>query len=437
MKFFTAQSAVVLVAIITIWTSSNMNWGGDNYKCLISSDGCGYYAYLPAIFIHKDLQFSHFERVEMSKEYFSTFTTQDYRYKIENGTIDKYYVGSAILWMPFFGLAHLIALNFGYLGDGYSYPYQVAINIASIFYLCLGIWLLSKLLIKFGFDNQSIFWSSIFTVFGTNLFYYAVLIPSFSHILSFSTIIAFFYFINQYKEKSNLYSLLIGSIVLGIVLLIRPVNVIILVFVPFLFVNVSDFILRLKQIPLKHYLVFFLSTFLVVSIQLLIYKLQTGSWFVYSYNKDTFNFLNPKLADFLISYRKGFFVYTPMFFLFLLLGVYSAFKENVFKGSVLIGTILVFCYVASSWWCWWYGSSFSQRPMIDIMFLLSILICYAFKNKTKGFKNTIIGIGILLLLFNQFQIYQLRYGVILQDGMTSELYWDAFLNVSKLLNATK
>ncbi|MBC7389408.1 MAG: hypothetical protein H7329_09380 [Opitutaceae bacterium] len=437
MKFFSSLVAILLTSIITIWTSSNMNWGGDNYKCLISSDGCGYYAYLPAIFIYKDLQFSHFDKVEMSKEYFSTFTTQDYRLKTENGTIDKYYVGSAILWMPFFGIAHLVASNFGHLTDGYSYPYQVSINIASIFYLCLGIWLLSKLLIQFGFDQKSVFWSIILTVFGTNIFYYAVLIPSFSHILSFCSIIAFFYFINQYKATKLLIDLILGSIILGIVFLIRPVNIIILLFVPFLFADIKELIFRLRQISLKHYLISFLCTLLVVSIQFLIYKLQTGSWIVYSYNKETFDFLNPQLVDYLISYRKGFFVYTPMFSLFFLVGLYSLFKENPFKGSVLFTTFLFFCYVASSWWCWWYGSSFSQRPMIDIMFLLSILICYALKNQTKGFQNTLIGIGILLLVFNQFQIYQLRYGVILQDGMTSELYWDAFLNVNKLLDATK
>lgn len=137
MKVFTPRFALLFVAIICIWTSSNMNWGGDNYKCIISSDACGYYAYLPAVFIYKDLQFSHFEKVEMSKEYYSTFTTQDYRLKTEHGVIDKYYVGSGILWLPFFAIAHMSASSFGYLPDGYSYPYQIAVNIAAIFYLCL------------------------------------------------------------------------------------------------------------------------------------------------------------------------------------------------------------------------------------------------------------------------------------------------------------
>lgn len=212
-----------------------------------------------------------------------------------------------------------------------------------------GLWLLSRLLGKMSFDNKSIFWAIILSVFGTNLYYYAVDIPSFSHVLSFSTIIAFFYFINRYKENARLSDLIIGSVILGLIILIRPVNIIILPYTLFFFASFSEFITQLKKISITHYLMAFISTVLVVSIQLLIYKVQTGDWVVYSYSNETFDFLHPQLLDFLFSYRKGFFVYTPIFLMFMVLGLYSMFTKSIYKGSVWVATFLIFCYVASSW----------------------------------------------------------------------------------------
>jgi hypothetical protein len=51
---------------------------------------------------------------------------------------------------------------------------------------------------------------------------------------------------------------------------------------------------------------------MMVSLQSIIYYLQSGYFFVYSYGREGFNFLDSHMIDILYSYKKGLFVYTPV-----------------------------------------------------------------------------------------------------------------------------
>ena len=78
------------------------NTVGHNQKYnTIVSDGKGYYAYLPAIFIYNDLNFGFNQTVEKHDHPETWYT--DYRYKLDKKRIfTKYYVGTAIAYSPFF-----------------------------------------------------------------------------------------------------------------------------------------------------------------------------------------------------------------------------------------------------------------------------------------------------------------------------------------------
>src|SRR5207249_3332740 len=81
-------------------SSSNIQWSKDNWKNIIEADGKGYYAYLPAIFIYHDLNFSFFDRVE--KLHPNPAIYYDYRINYNGKTADKYFAGSALAMSPFF-----------------------------------------------------------------------------------------------------------------------------------------------------------------------------------------------------------------------------------------------------------------------------------------------------------------------------------------------
>ena len=59
-----ALFSVVLIMISMLGITSNINWGGNNWKTVLESDAKGYYAYLPAVFIYNDPNFGFFDEIE-------------------------------------------------------------------------------------------------------------------------------------------------------------------------------------------------------------------------------------------------------------------------------------------------------------------------------------------------------------------------------------
>ena len=67
-----------IIGFIMIYVSSNISWGNDRWTGILESDARAYYAYLPAIFIYDDLNFSFFDSIEGEKYYNPNFY-YDYR----------------------------------------------------------------------------------------------------------------------------------------------------------------------------------------------------------------------------------------------------------------------------------------------------------------------------------------------------------------------
>ena len=123
---------------------------------IIGGDGIGYYSYLPARYIYHDTNydFKWFNKA-YNDNYIGGFANPEDNFMVQykDKRINKYYPGLSLLWTPFFFIAHVIAEPLGYIADGYSLPYQVAIAIASLCYLFLGLYYLRKLLQKL-FRNE-------------------------------------------------------------------------------------------------------------------------------------------------------------------------------------------------------------------------------------------------------------------------------------------
>ena len=171
----------------------------------------------------------------------------------------------------------------------------------------------------------------------------------------------------------------------------------------------------------------------IIMIQPLIYKIQTGNFLVYSYGEEGFDFLSAHVSDFLFSYRKGLFVYTPVF-LFSFAGAYFLYRENRMRLLYLVGFLAVLVIILSSWWQWYYGGGYSQRAMVEYLAIPAILTGYfLFNIKSLLIKRIYIVIMSILLLVNIIQSEQYRVAHIHWSDMTKEMYWKAFLRVDKLI----
>lgn len=424
-------SKVTLVAIIVLMTaiSSNINWGKERWRGIVEADGKGYYAYLPAIFIYHDLNFGFFDHIEKEKYY---NPNRYYDYRANSGTgelINKYYSGTALAELPFFMIAHAMTIASGGDADGYSKFYMIFINIAALFYLFLGLFYLRKTLIAFTIPRWIISITLIAAVFATNLFVYTVVDTGLSHVFSFGFISAFVYFSKKYFDSPTVKALPILAILLGIIVLIRPINLLILLSWPFLAGSLKSVTTGIR-FAFSHYKNLIISGLLfglIVSIQLIIYKISTGRFVVYSYQEEGFNFSDPHFLDILFSYKKGLFLYTPMYLL-AMFGLIPVFKKSRFAALSWFVFFILITYIFSSWWMWYYGGSFSSRVYVEYLPLFMILFATLLAEaKTKTLRIALLSLTFVLLAICQIQTYQYRYYEIHWDQMTKEKYWDVFL----------
>lgn len=426
-------SVISIILICLTITEVHLNLVRYQSKSVIIWDAIGYYCYLPATIIKKDVKLS-FINDQNKQEYDGI----KYVYvNDKNGNhIIKYSMGMAVLYAPFFLVAHALAGPLGYNPNGYSEIYHFFIEFSGLFYLLFGLIYLRKLLLMY--YSETITAISIFVMtFGTNLLSYTTVDCVMSHSYTLSLFSIFLYCIVKYYQIPKTKYIIALAILLGLIILIRPLNSLLAIAIVFIGINNKQELKNRFLFFIKHYkqaILFVCLTFLVVSPQLLYWKYVTGHYLVFSYGKEGFFFGHPHILDCLFSFRKGWLIYSPLF-LFVFPGLYFIRKQSA-KGFYSLHVILLplYLYIVASWWCWWYGGSFGLRPMIDLYPLLVFpLAAFFYRISTLKKTNTRIWFGIISLLvaLNIYQTFQYKYRIIHYDAMTFKAYVNAFGKMDK------
>lgn len=428
------QWTILSIGLLLTVVLSNIRWSKETYwKNTIQTDGKGYYAYLPAVFIYNDLNFGFYDSLDMGK-YKDPQTFYDYRVLYKSQTINKYYCGTAILQMPFFLLGHGITYWTGEDMDGYSKWYQIFIGIGAVFWLLIGLLYLNRLLVLYTIRPLYRAMVLLVCVFGTHVYYYALIEPAMSHIYSFALVAAFLFYAKRYFVDDKISFLPLLGFVLGLIVLIRPVNGLVVLTVPFLAEDIFTLKRGIRR-AIKAYNMLalsFLLFFFLVFIQLMVYKIAVGEFFIYAYKQEGFDFTNPHVMDILFSYKKGLFLYTPILFVSLV-GLYFISKSSPYQAWAWLLFFVVITYVLSSWWIWYYGGSFSGRVFVEYVPFFMLPLAVAIQAIQHGLKKGVfIGVLFLLTALCQIQTYQYRYYQIHWTDMDKEKYWDVFLRVDKL-----
>ena len=421
--------ALLLIAITSFWVSSNVNWGKQRPQHIIKADGKGYYAHLPALFIYQDLNFGFFDSIEV-KKYYQEPLYYDYTKSFEGKVYNKYFLGTAILMAPFFAVAHTYSIMAGLPADGYANIYHIWINIGATCYLLVSLFYCGRLLQRFKISNGIIALIFLIFYFGTNWFYWTNFEPGVSHVYSAALIPAFIFYFLRFTDRAGNRYLYFASLLFGLILLVRPVNVLVILAIPLFYSNLYSFYQAFKSIFKKPVLVVMCVLLLLglVSLQPILYYFQTGKFVLDGYAGERFYFNNPHFIDFLISYKKGLFVYTPVL-LFGLLGLVKMFKKHPFFVVHWSAFFTVLVYILSSWHCWWYGGGFGTRVMIEYYIFWMIPMAYLLRNTSKITRNISLTMLTVLVLYCQFQTFQYRYNIIYWDGISKEEYWDIFLKL--------
>ena len=418
---------LLLIALLFAKLQWNKRSGSATDICFnICGDARGYYAWLPAVFIYHDLNFRFFDDLEMKETSCGAqvgIPIQDYRYAIEGKTIDKYYPGVSVMMMPFFMAAHFITDSFTqYPANGYSPVYFQTMALCGVFYYFLGMWLMLKILRKLGLNNWQMILTVAVTSFGTNAMYYAIDAPLYSHIYSFTLIAAFLYCALCLRENISAKYIALLAFLTGFLFMARPVNLSILIVLPFLLSPCSQQLLSyFKLRPAR--LTLFLPALIMPCILFALYKISTGHWFIYSYGKEGFDFLHPHLLQFLFSYDNGLVPYMPLLVVpvLLLFGWHK--KESKYLVAGLLATIAITIYIHSSWWAWSYGFSFGARSMLDFVPLFAIMIGLSLKQAKRKAYYYLVPAYLLCAVFTALLYDQKNHGYLNKYPVTD--YWQA------------
>ncbi len=427
---------VMILLVLALYGGTNFthrSWKKDTgpERGVIKWDVISYYSYLPAAFIYHDLFLDFAEDPD--------FINDEKFWYQETETGNKVIItsmGMAYLYSPFFFLAHLLAPAFDNPRDGFHPIYQFFLVFSTLFYLAIGFFCLWKLLSRY-FPSWVITLTIIVVGVGTNLYYYGTREAAFSHAFSFSLINALLLVLSGWYDRPEWKRSLLLGFLYGLVVLVRPSNVLLLI--PILFWEVGssgDLRQRLRlfrnSVPL---FLLMIAAFLLPWIPQFIYWHAVSGKFIYnSYSGvgSAFYFGNPHILDFLISYRKGWFLYTPVM-LVAVLGFIPLYRMRRGIFYPLLIYLVVTVYVLSSWWSWWYGGSFGMRSMIDFYGVLAIplaALIFAAKDQFLSRRIMLASALTFLVFLNIFQTYQYTKGLIHYVAMTRKSYWTIFLRAN-------
>jgi hypothetical protein len=432
-KFTVLFTALVLLLLKLIYPEPNV----------LSWDVFGYYLYLPAKFIYHDPYLLNQDWLnQIVAQYESTATLYQINQHPETGNwIIKYSSGMSFLYAPFFFMAHWLAPVLNYKQDGFSAIYRVMIEGGMFLFSLIGLYYLLKILYTF-FESKIATITFLLIVFATNYLQLTVQYSLLTHVPIFTLYTVLIYYTIQWDKNKQWRSFFMIVLCCGLITLIRP-NEIICILIPILW-NINN-IDTFKQIINWLFtsvpkLIFSIMLFAIpILIQMWYWKKGTGHWLYYSYQNpgEGFDFLSPYTAQFLFSFRKGWFIYTPLAFIAILslAQVYHK-NKNIFL-AILIPTALSI-YIVSSWSCWWYaGGSYSQRAILSIYPLLAISLGYGLNYLLSKFNVVSLIPFVLMLLLNIFQAWQFKYDILDHERMTFAAYKKIFLRTVKPVEAEK
>jgi hypothetical protein len=418
LKYSFSDHVLFLITILAIALGCIFKWNdpGLNY---VDGDARDYYSYLISAFVKHDL--TH----PTGNEWYLLHTSA--------GTINVHPAGVSVLLLPFFFLAYIVSIVSGFPADGMSLPFQLGIAAGALFYSILGLHYIRKTLLLQQLDKKIIALVLLLTFFGTNLLHYALSEALMSHVYSFCLVSIFIFHSSKYALLRQQKNLLLSGLVLGLIVLVRPNNILILFTIPFWFQSYREFKdFLLSTFRSKYFYFAMLIAGAIVFIQPLLWFAQSGSFFHHTYKADGFYWMHPQLLKMLFGFDSGFFVYVPLCLLFMF-GIFAFSKGNKWRLAVISVFILGLFYFFSSYWAYTYFDGLGIRVLVDYYPLFSLLGAKLF-SQLAIHKLIFTGIFILasfLAAVSAIYCYQYHKHIIQPAGMTFNKWKYVFLHTGK------
>lgn len=405
----------------------------------IRSDGVGYYAYLPAALIQRDLTFASMGPVLQRNGYpiedpnhLPIWTGLDL-YEPTGRPLNKYPMGVAVLASPMFFLAHGLTWLFEQPMDGFSLLYHFGIAFSGLFYGVTGLLLLRKFLEQRYGQGPALATAAVLLL-GTNLFHYLTYDSTTSHAYTFCLVVLLLLQTERWWAAPTLGGAVLLGAIVGLIGLVRNPNLMLGLVIPLYGVagaaSARARVRALAASPVWPAAMGAVCAAILLP-QMMYWKFATGHWLVGSYQYQHFDFLHPALLQVLFSIRKGVFFWAPL----LALGVAGCFTPRFRKDPFLLSVIAIFgleLYLVASWSMWWFGGGFGHRAFVDIYPLMALPMAALFASVRKPWVRGVLGgVCAALILLNLIHMLQYWKRIMPYDQMDWTGYRMLFLRIMR------
>lgn len=337
----------------------------DNH--LVGSDGLRYYAITRSLALDRDLDFTNdYALLNVT----STVT-------VTGRLANPFAIGTALLWMPFFVLAHLLGIFLNSIGwyvplDGVNYLYEASVCLGTIVYASLGFILTYYTLRRIPVENALWgFWAVIGMWWATPAIYYMIAEPSMSHGLTVFSIALFLFTWYKPKPDRSLWGWAKVGFSAGLVALTRWQDGIILL-IPLIEIGYWAYHRKISLAQaMCSLLVLATTAFLTFLPQPLMWKTLYGEYFTVPQGNDFFNWANPQILPTLFSGRHGLFSWHPIF-LITLFGLPFLWKRDRAITLVIIYMFIGELYINSAVLRWWADDAFGGRRFVSLIPLFAL-----------------------------------------------------------------
>ncbi len=357
--------AVAAMMYCSLFFYPRYRQAGNN--ATLSWDAMGYYAYLPSVFIYKDIKQFHWADSIIHRYQPGPAKAEELGARSDNGNVVlKYGPGVAIGESPAFLIAHALARPMGYQADGFSRPYQAAVQFGALLNAILGLWLLRRFLRHYYTDGV-VAAVLLIIVIGSNYLNYSAIDGGLSHTWLFTAYAGLLLASHSFYQKPAWKTAAIIGLLCGWAFLIRATDII-AVLIPLLW-TLPD----LKTASRRRHLRFLAAQrlklavaaglmLMIASVQLIYWKSVSGHWLYNAYGDQGFSWLHPHLLNYSISYKSGWLTYTPAMALSLI-GLVYFLRRGASRVAILTFLALAF-YIVTAWDIWWYSGS-GGRAMVQ------------------------------------------------------------------------
>ncbi len=398
-----------------------------------ASDEIEYFSYLHSLVFDHDLDFrneyEHFCNLNLSDCIESRFKETFLDDRTPTGLqINFGPIGSALLWSPFYLLAHLVTLTVhslvpGLSPDGYSAPYVFAVSFASLLYGWIGLALSYRIARDYAGEKIAL-GATLAILFATNAVYYLYVAPAMSHAPSLfaSALFVFIWYRTRESRQEGSWRPwgLLGAC--GALMTMVREQEAIFILIPLIEGAIlaaksakngegASALRRFRQQTLglasmsAAWLIFF-------SPQLVVYRILNGNFLPAKDVTQKFTWDGTHIGDVLFSNLHGLFSWTPLT-LFAVVGLFLLWRRDRLMATAFLLTFAAEVYLLGSFSTWFGGAAFGMRRFVNctVLFVVGLAVL-ADTVRGRVPLRVLAGASGLFVVWNLFFIVQFATGMI-------------------------